>query len=253
MKKIIVLFLLFFVTVSVAGAEIFKVTKISEGLKKVRARDKDSGKNLWQSSFKTQKIMHQGKPFLYVEENGSGIYGSDKKFKKWKGEGYFIVNGTQLIPYQVKEVYRDKSGKLVKAVDKFYDQKTKKVICRVDGKNKKFDFKPDLIDKQILAICSMNYPFESKRDFKFHLLTAIPSLFKMTMKYRGIENLKVGNKTVKCYKLEMIPDLGALNLLGAFVPKTYFWYKVAAPHEFVRYEGLESGLGTPYIVMERVN
>lgn len=252
MRKLIVLLLISFVITSMAGAEIFKVINISEGLRKITSKDKASGKKLWQSSFNIQKIKHQGKPFLYIEENGSGIYGSDKKFKTWKGEGYFIIKGTQLIPYQVKEVYLDKKGKPVKTVNKFYDQKKKKVLCQVNGKNKKFDFKLDLIDRQTIATCIMNYPFSEKRDFEFHLLTSMPALFKMTLKYRGVETLKIGKKAIKCYKLEMIPDLGALNIFGAFVPKTYFWYKVAAPHEFVRYEGLESGLGTPYIVMEAI-
>jgi len=38
--------------------------------------------------------------------------------------------------------------------------------------------------------------------------------------------------------------------LESLFPKTYFWSTVAAPHFWVRYEGLENGRATPKIVME---
>ena len=41
-----------------------------------------------------------------------------------------------------------------------------------------------------------------------------------------------------------------LNLFRSLFPKTYFSFTVAAPHFWVRYEGLEIGRGTLEIVME---
>jgi hypothetical protein len=48
----------------------------------------------------------------------------------------------------------------------------------------------------------------------------------------------------------MIPHLGMLNVIRPFLQKTYFWFTVAAPNNWIRYQGLESGPGTPEVVME---
>jgi hypothetical protein len=34
------------------------------------------------------------------------------------------------------------------------------------------------------------------------------------------------------------------------LPKTYLWFTVKEPHFWVKYEGLESGFASPYVVME---
>ena len=233
-------------TASLVSAEQVVVTNIQEGLKGLKAKDKASGQALWTSKLNTRRTANaKGEPFLYIEDNGTGIYGKDKTFKSWKTVTYIRISGDNLVPYSVKQTVKDKTGKVVFSLDKSYNATTKKVYCTVNGQPKSFDFQRDLLDKEMIGQVLMNYSLD-KREITFHMLTHEPASYKMTLKYLGDEMMNGSN----CYKLEMIPDLGALNLLGAFVPKTYFWYKKTLPHDFVRYEGLESGLGTPYIVME---
>lgn len=251
MKRILIMLLVFcFALAGVSQAEVFQINNMRKGKEGLAARDKSSGKPLWQSEILTQKIEHAGKTFLYIKEEGSGIYGKDKKFKSWVSEAYYHFEKTRAIPYQTNLVFRDKSGKVIQRINKFYDPDEKKAVCRVNGKEKRFEFKEDLIDKELLGTALQNYPFEEKRDVIFHLLTNEPTVYKITVKYRGMETLKIGGRVFECHKLQMIPDLGLLNIFRAFVPKTYFWYKTSPPHDFVRYEGLESGLGTPYLVLE---
>jgi len=187
---------------------------------------------------------------LYIAEDGSGIYGKDRKYKSWHSDAYYKFKNLVPLPYQTKLVYKDENGRLLQTIEKFYGQPGNKVVFRSNGKDQSFDMKDDLIDREILGAALANYPFAEKRDLLFHLLTNEPKIYPMTVKYIGMENLKLGEKTVACHKIQMIPDLGALNIFGAFVPKTYFWYKTDEPYDFIRYEGLESGLGTPYIVIE---
>ena len=253
MKRLIVLlFVLALVVTSFSYAEVLDVINTRQGLEIMRATEKSSGKDLWQSENLTQKMRHKGQNFLYIKEEGAGIYGKDKKYKSWFSEAYYIFENQKLIPYQTKLVYKDQKGKVIKTVEKVFDPQQRKAICKIDGKDKTFEFKEDLIDKEGLGTVLQNYPFEEKRDVVLHLLTNEPTLYKITVKYRGQESLRIDGKTIQCYKVQMIPDLGLLNIFGAFVPKTYFWYKTTPPHDFVRYEGLESGLGTPYIVLDAV-
>lgn len=251
MKKIFLVFVLITcVALSLCMAETIDIKYLSKGVKNEKAFEKSSGKFLWQSAAKAERFTDKGKPMLYITENGSGIYGKDKRYKTWSSEAYYNFRGLVAVPYQTKLVYKDKSGSVLQTIEKIYDVEGKRAVCRIDGKDQGFTMNDDLIDKEVLGTALANYPFSEKRDLVFHLLTNEPKIYPMTIKYIGQEDLKLGDKTVACYKIQMIPDLGALNIFGAFVPKTYFWYTVDEPHDFMRYEGLESGMGTPYIVIE---
>jgi hypothetical protein len=83
-----------------------------------------------------------------------------------------------------------------------------------------------------------------------HLLSNEPKLYEVTIEDRGLETLKTESGPVSCYKLELVPHLGLLNVFKVFYPKSYFWFSAAAPHGWVRYQGLENGPGTPEIVIE---
>ena len=248
LKKALLLIVFCLLAASLSSAEVFKIKQLLPKTRRITAYDKKEGKFLWQSEIKSE-IIADGK-MLYLLENGTGIYGKDRKYKTWHSDAYYHLEKERLIPYQAKLVYKDQAGKTVETMERYYYPKEKKVVGKVDDKVKEFEDKEDLIDEDLLGVALLNYPFEERRDFVFHLLTNEPVIYKMTIKFLGNETLNVGGKSVDCYKLQMIPDLGALNIFGAFVPKTYFWYKTSFPHDFVRYEGLESGLNTPYIVME---
>ena len=257
MKKIVILGLMLSFVAGLAYAEVFKVTNIDYGITKIKATEKSSGTYLWKSITNDQKINYKGQEMVYSENMGGGTY--NKKDQSWLSKAFFIIDGTKITPYQVIIVFKDKDGAVIQTVEKYYDQQKKKVLGIVkDGndkivKSKEFDLKDDIVDTENLGICLRNFPYEEKRDVYFNLLTDEPTLYGINMKYLGIENVTVNGKEVPCYKLQMVVDLKALSIFGAFIPKTYFWYTVKAPHDFVRYEGLESGLGTPYIVREVVN
>jgi hypothetical protein len=224
-------------------AMLYPVTKITEGSQGINACDKNSGQPLWQSNITSRKMKYQGKDMLYLEENGKGICGKDKTFKTWQKQVYSYISQNQLVPYQVKIIFKDTKGNVVRTLEKYYDQGSKKVTCKDNGKIFTFDFTADLLDEDNLDTYLSNFPISSANQCEFHLLTHEPAIYKMTINYLGIDS------TNNCYKFQMIPDLGMANIFGVFVPKTYFWYSTDPSRTFVRYEGLESGLGTPYLIM----
>ncbi|MFA6169957.1 MAG: hypothetical protein WCW67_00435 [Candidatus Margulisiibacteriota bacterium] len=248
MKKTAGLIICLFLAAA-AGAEVFKITDPILEPKKNLAYDKASGKTLWRSTIKVTKFSDKGKDFLYITENGSGTYGQDRKEKNWDSQAYYFYDGSTAVPYQGKLIFKSPAGKILQTVERSFDREGK-ILFRSNGKDTLFDRQGDLIDKDLLGLALSHYPFAEKRDFTFHLLTNEPKIYPMTIKYLGEETLLIGGKEIVAYKLQMIPDLGALNIFGAFVPKTYFWFTKNEPHDFLRYEGLESGLGTPYIVIE---
>ncbi len=252
-RNLATLLMLTFLLTVLAEAEVFKIKPPDGRERKEVATEKSSGKTLWKSTLRAQKFSQGGKTYLYLTDKGSGIYGKDRSFKSWESTSYYTYDGTTAVPDQGKLVYKDQNGKVIQTIEKIYHPEKKTLVFRNNGKDTAYDMASDLIDRELLGTAVNYYPFEEKRDFVFHLLTNEPRIYPMTLRYIGEENLMIAGKPVPSYKVQMIPDLGALNLLGAFVPKTYFWFTQAEPREFLRYEGLESGLGTPYIVIEAID
>jgi hypothetical protein len=218
----------------------------------IKAYNKDDGKFLWSSVAEISPQKIDGKDMLVITERSSGLWGGKDK-RQWNVENYYSFTNGRAIPLHSSIVFYDMNSKEVESQRKTYNAEDSKVYCNKNGDKKEFDFERDLVDKELLGTCLMNYPYNRKSDLEFHMMTNEPAHYKMTMVNKGIEVIRVNNKDIKCYKLQMIPDLGFLGIFAPFVPKTYFWYRVEAPHDFVRYEGLESGLNTPYIVMEAQN
>jgi hypothetical protein len=238
-----------FLIATPAFAEQFNIEHISFEPRTLKAYNKDDGKFLWQGIVFASTEEVKGKTLLRITERYNGIQNGKEK-GRWTVNSYYEQNGGSIIPLNSMRTFFDSEGATSETLEKIYSKKDGKVYCLKNGDKKTFDFEDDLVDKELLGTCLMNYPYDRKDDLEFHMMTNEPSHYKMTMINRGKESLTVNGATVECYKLQMVPDLGMLALLGAFVPKTYFWYKVQAPHEFVRYEGLESGLNTPYIVLK---
>lgn len=248
-KTILTLFSLALLTLS-ALAYIYPINDLHEGSVSLKARDKASGKPLWQSKVRIARTTFNGQPYLYAIDEGQGKYGSDGKVKSWKTESYSLIEGKKLIPYQVKQVFKDPSGRVISSLQKDYDRAGKTVNCRINGQQKSYEFQSDLTDREILGLYVENFPFGSGREVPFHLLTNEPSQYKISLKDLGRETITVDGRSYECNKLQMLLDMGAINLFSAFFPKTYFWVNTAPPYEIIRYEGLESALGTPYIVLD---
>ena len=250
MKKPVLILLALTLLAFSALADLYPISSFHEGEVNLKARDKASGQQLWQAKVKIAKTTFNGQPYLYVIEEGQGKYGSEGKVKSWKTESYSLIEGKKLVPYQVKQVFKDSSGQVVSSLQKDYDRAGKTVTCQINGKQKSYPFQSDLLDREILGLYVEEFPFSSGREVPFHLLTNEPSQYKVSLKDLGRESVTVAGQTYECHKLQLLLDMGAINIFSGFFPKTYFWVNTAKPYEIVRYEGLESALGTPYIVLE---
>src|SRR6185503_14268537 len=77
-------------------------------------------------------------------------------------------------------------------------------------------------------------PFEKWKPFTTHLFTNEPQLYQIKVEMRGKERIKTPAGEFECYKIELVPQLGFLDVLRPFFPKTFLWFTVAAPHFWVR-------------------
>lgn len=240
-----------------ARAERFKMPQMPPVYTdKIIAVDKASGVNLWEAVDTYQVGVENKKPFIRFTQNGSGRYGNSKESIEWKTIGYYYADPYIRPYYSKKEIY-SKSGKLLKVETFDYQAADKKIYFTREDKLKNktarqtFKYADDTIDKNIIGYAILSYPFDKKGDFSFHYISDEPKVYSLTLHYRGKEKITVPAGNYECHKLEMTVDLGVLGIVGAFIPKTYFWFSLGEPIEWVKYEGLESGIGTPYIVMSR--
>lgn len=266
MRKAIIGLVMVFVlglTGAKAWAESFKLPDLPDLLTdEVMALDKKSGAFLWSSldSFEKgkEKQKEKGKEiektFLRYFQKGSGKYGGSKDPIKWEIEGYYYAD-PYIRPYHSQKKIFSNKGKLLKIDTLYFDAKAGKIYFSSEDKISKkttrqtFKLEKDIIDKYAMGTALSSYPFAKKKDFTFHYISDEPKVYSLTLHYKGKEKITVPAGTFECYKLEMTVDLGLLGIVSAFVPKTYFWYRVK-DQQWIKYEGLESGLGTPYIVMQ---
>jgi hypothetical protein len=107
--------------------------------------------------------------------------------------------------------------------------------------------KPDEIciaDYSGLLHLLRGFPFGRLRTVKLRM--AQGSDFVLHVTHTKEVDVKTPAGTLRCYEIE----LGLDGFLGAFMPKTYFWFSVRAPHYLVRYQGQMAGPGSPELVME---
>ncbi len=76
---------------------------------------------------------------------------------------------------------------------------------------------------------------------------AEPRFYNIELDMMGAEEILLMGKTIKAYKLRLDPDLGIFSFINIFLPDAYVWHYAEGQHEWLRYDGLESGIGTPLV------
>jgi hypothetical protein len=258
MKKITLLALSLLFVSNCARAEFFPMPDLGMTSKtRFEAVEKNTGKKLWEAT-QTRSIMYdKGKRFLSIVEEGYGLYSGSKTPTSWRFEGYYYtIPG--LTPYYSIRVVSSESGETLLTENLVYDHNTNKIFYSRDDRkkgkveDKEFPLKYDIVDNFVLGTALLSYNFNEKKDVRFHQITEDQSIYTTTAGYRGKEYVATSSGSVECHKIELTVDLGALSFVGAFLPKLYFWYSNDDPTEFVQYEGLESGLGSPYVIIRAV-
>jgi hypothetical protein len=82
----------------------------------------------------------------------------------------------------------------------------------------------------------------------FYLLSSEPEIYKTTVKVIGPEVLDLPIGKINTIKLRLIPDLGQFEGLGPMIPPTFVWYAQQEPHDWLKYEGLETGILSAHII-----
>jgi Protein of unknown function (DUF3108) len=221
------------------------------GSSMVTSKDKKVG---WNADWGMEPIAFEGKKAVRFTEKGRGHLSSFPQEVHWSLEALWLAEDA-FLPMEFEKTITTADGKELLVERKHFDRE--KGIVRLERRNaggaletRTVEVPPDTLAIEGLAGVLRFLPLDETRVFSAHVLSNEPRVYDVTFETRGKERVKTPAGEFECYKLEMVPHLGVLNLFRPFFPKTYFWFTVSSPHYWIRYEGPESGPGTPNIVME---
>jgi hypothetical protein len=212
------------------------------------------GARRWSARWTMEPGQQNGKKTVRFTERGAGHITPFSEDVQWSIESTWSAE-TAFQPLDSQKIVTTSTGARLLTEKKHFDPAAG--IARFE--RQRWDGQPEvrtikvpsdtLIVEGIAGILRY-FPFEQTDRLSAHLLSNEPHLYSVAFDVRGRERVKSPAGEFDSYRVEMVPHLGLLNVVRSFLPKTLFWFTVAPPHFWVRYEGLENGPGTPEIVME---
>jgi hypothetical protein len=210
------------------------------------------GGRRWTASWTMEPAEWQGQKTIRFTERGQGRISPFTREVRWSLEAVWSA-ATSLQPLDTEKMITSPTGEWLASERKHFDVKAGTVRFERQSSDSRSDVKTISIPADTLAVEGIAGVLRFAaldRPFPAHLLSNEPNLYSVTFENRGRERVKTPAGAFDAYRIEVVPHVGVMNLFRSFFPKTYFWFTVAAPHFWVRYEGLENGRGTPEIVME---
>jgi len=195
----------------------------------------------------------EGQSGVRFTEDGRGRYSSYSGDVTWYTESIWAA-GSTFRPLKVEKTIRNTKGVVIGTERKNFDSTNRSVrferIVGARAESKNLQTPVDTLPPEGIAGILRALPFDQKAAFSAHLMSNEPRIYSVTFEVRRRERVRIQAGEFECYKVEVVPHLGVLNIAKIFIGETYFWFTVAPPHFWVKYEGYENGLGTPRIRME---
>ncbi len=219
---------------------------------------KRTGKVIWQADLNMERMTKDNQAVVRMAEKGFGNYNNSPDAISWEMEAFFAIENPPLF-MEITRIAKSDNGRELWRKSKFFDPAKGQITVKqsVSGELPEektiFSSKRPVFPADILVAVLRGYDFESRETFEFYILSSQASLYKISSRAVKKEMVTVPAGSFECYRMDLTPDLGVLNLaLKPFLPKTYVWFTAAKPYVWIKYEGLESGLNSPYVVMELI-
>ena len=189
-------------------------------------------------------------------QTGSGDYSKYQDIT-WESLAIMRVQDGVLSPIYTRRIIKDKQGKPIVTFEKNFDYAAKAVRYKAslaDGKvvTESFPIKGNTTDEILLTFFLKSFAARQGQEQyrNFFLVTSEPKFYRINLQFFDSQDMDTAWGRVKAIKMRLIPQLGWLTgLAKAVVPPTYVWYTAQPPYIWLKYEGLECGLGSTHIVV----
>jgi hypothetical protein len=208
----------------------------------------------WTASWTMEPAQVNGRRAVHFTEVGRGQYSGYPQPIAWTTDAIWMADGS-FRPLRSEKTITDTNGRRLATESKTFDPvkgtiQFEKKREGAPADTEQFAAPADTLVPEGIAGILQFLPFEHWEPAKMHLFSNEPKMYEVKLVMKGRERVQTPGGEYECYKIELVPELGALNLFRSFLPKAYFWFSVAPPHFWVKYEGPENGAGTLQIAME---
>ncbi|MEW5758255.1 MAG: hypothetical protein AB1755_02115 [Candidatus Omnitrophota bacterium] len=164
---------------------------------------------------------------------------TDDNYRILKSQTEFFTQDQKLILKEL-QTYDYANKKVYIEAEDYLKHKAKKGELEIRGQIANKLTLPLQIRKTLLA----NRKFEP-----IYFVSSKPALYKVDLRVIKEEELDFNNQKIKAYKILLDPDIGIFNILKFLVTNTFVWFNSDMPYELVKYEGLETDLGSERVIV----
>jgi len=221
---------------------------------------KESSSPRSRSTFSTERIIENNKLMYKYTAYGKGDY-DEYKDVAFDIEAKMEEKNGLLYPVYSFTSIKNKDGGLIARREKNFDYAKQKIYYTISDskevviKNITFPMKGLTVDGPTMIHFLKAFVARLGEDsYKtFYLISDKGQLYKINIKDMGLETLEISGEKIKAKKLRLIPELGLLTgIAKSLIPPTFIWYSEKEPYDWLQYEGLETGIGSAYIIISNL-
>ena len=205
------------------------------------------GADRWRAEAQIRNIS----PGIYVmTEKAKGTYSSFKGPVSWVAEMKFERTNGSLRPISLDKRVFDLKGKTIRIEKQEFDLTNNTAICtheeplRNISRTRKFKFNRDVVTRLSLGLYAQKFLESGKTSELLQMVSEEPNVYSVELRRIGKETIKLNGRQIAAYRLCVDPQLGALNFVKNFFPKSYAWHSTRPNYEWLKYEGLEGGINS---------
>ena len=251
-KTIVLLFILLAVAFRSYGEQLPlpwlpKVVKL-----RYEAINKSNGEKLWKENYTLSTGLQGERKYLLINVKGKGKFAGSDTSTRWEVNSYYYIDPSVRPCYSKKQIYSLAGMPLVTETF-YYEPDSRKVYFNHENhltgqvRGKTLNWYNDMVDRYGYPLVLLSYPFAERREVKFHYISDDPKIYSFIFSYAGLEKVVVPAGSFPAHKIKLMVDLGLLNLMQGFLPNNYYYISDTDPKIFLKYDGLEAGLGTPAV------
>src|SRR5215471_19325482 len=180
----------------------------------------------WTAEWTMEPATEKGLPAVHFTEVGRGQYSGFTEPVSWTIDALWSADRV-FRPLRFEKTVKNSSGQIIATERKTFDP----VRGSVDFERKREGHSTEtrhvatpadtLAPEGIVGIMRF-LPFDHWRPTTVHLFSNEPKLYEMKIEMRRREHVKTPAGDLDCYKVEFVPQLGALNLVKGLFPKAIF-------------------------------
>lgn len=209
-------------------------------------RLKESGKLAGSSERDVQKARYADRDYFVVKTTGRAELDNGDKLTSLT-TAYYLINPDGSVNVYSHEGASKKNGQPFTYVKITFDWPGRvagllfKNLEKKQTKTKTIELTENTVYASDLPPYLQAIVRNNRPAGKFKLIIPTGDTYNMTYQAEAQENNAI--------RVDLKPDLG---IFSGLIPTITFWFQAEAPHQFIRYEGPQSGPFSPIVVEKRI-